>query len=99
MKKSNIKNITKLTITKHKFDGYSVRVGFCGMKFRQYISASATQFDRGCGKKKRFEIALGRAQIVRNELLDWLNDPRSWNGDTMKPYVEKYIYALGFTIE
>lgn len=97
VKAEKVKGITELTMEKHKFEGFNVRVQSKGYAIRKYISSSVSAQGEGTPAARK-DKARTQAILARNLLSETLANPKSWRNDAMTKATQKHLVSLGFTV-
>jgi hypothetical protein len=92
-----VKGITELTMEKHKFEGFNVRMQKGGYTFRQYVSSGAKAQGAGSPTARR-EKARSIALELREGLESIVRSPKSWRNGALTKVAQKELKDKGFTI-
>jgi hypothetical protein len=97
VKNEKVKGVTELTMEKHKFEGFNVRMQKGGYTVRQYVSSNVkSQGDYP--KAARREMARTQAIKLRGILEDTFSNTKSWRSGSLTKAAQKELTDLGFTI-
>lgn len=87
-----------MTVSKHKFDGYNIRIQKRNIMCQQYVGASLRNYDGT--KAQRFGKAFADARILREKAKALLNNAKSWSDQwTLKRQATVALTNLGFKIK
>jgi hypothetical protein len=97
VKNEKVKGVTELTMEKHKFEGFNVRMQKGGYTFRQYVSSGKKAQGEGKDSARR-EKARTQAILLRNSLEETIRDPKAWRAGVLTKATQKALIDRGFTV-